>query len=92
MNIEISNEMIEKLVEKEVRAQVQAWFDKDSNKYVIRGFINQEVTEIVNKEISHQQIDIQKIGQSFASEELFDKVAERLSEDIAGAYADRFNY
>ena len=90
MNFEISNEMIEKLVEKEVKAQVQAWFNKDSNKYVIRNFINQEVTEIVKKEISCQQIDIQKIGQSFASEKLFEEVARRLSSDIADAYADRF--
>ena len=90
MNIEISNEMIEKLVEKEVKAQVQAWFSKDSNKYVIRDFINQEVTEIVKKEISCQQIDIQRIGQSFASKKLFEEVAGRLSSDIADAYADRF--
>lgn len=92
MNIEISNEMIEKLVEKEVKARVQSWFSKDENKGIIRYFLNKEIQGTVEKEISRQQIDIQKVGQSFVSKELFKEVAERLSEDIAGAYADRFNY
>ena len=91
MNIEISNEMIEKLVEKEVKAQVQKWFSKDENDGIIRYFLNKEVQGIAEKEISRHQIDIQKIGQSFVSEELFNKVAKRLSEDIADAHSDRFN-
>ena len=92
MNIEISNEQIKKLVEAEVHQQVNKWFSEIKNKYVIRDYILNEAKKYVLKEINnqdYQSIVKQQISE-FTAEAVIDKVAQRISEDIAAAYADKY--
>lgn len=92
MNIEISNEQIEKLVEVEVHQQVDRWFSEIKNKYVIRDYVLKEAKQYVLNEIynqDYQSIVKQQISE-FTAEAVLDKVAQRISEDIAAAYADKY--
>lgn len=92
MNIEISNEQIEKLVEIEVHKQVDRWFSEIKNKYVIRDYVLKEAKQYVLNEIynqDYQSIVKQQISE-FTAEAVLDKVAQRISEDIAAAYADKY--
>ena len=58
MNIEISNEQIEKLVEVEVHQQVDRWFSEIKNKYVIRDYVLKEAKQYVLNEIYNQDYSI----------------------------------
>ncbi len=92
MNIEITNEQIEKLVEAEVHQQVNKWFSAIQNQNAIRDYILNEAkkyvwTEICNQD--YQSIVKQRLSE-FSAEAVLDKVAQRISEDIAAAYADKY--
>ena len=88
MNIEISDEQIEKILEKQISERVRTWFAQDKNKYVIRDFTHQEVVkelrnykyENIVREESRKQINDIVIG----------KVCARISDDIASAFAEKY--
>lgn len=92
MNIEITNEQIEKLVEAEVHQQVNKWFSAIKNQNAIRDYILKEAKQYVLNEIYNQDYQLivkQKISE-FSAEVVLDKVAQHISEDIATAYADKY--
>ena len=88
MNIEISNEMIEQMVQKEVAQRVEKWFAQPNNKYLIRECVDKAVISELRK------FDYQKIANDAAKEKvnkaMMDKVCARISSDIAEAYSEKF--
>lgn len=88
MNIEISREDIEKIVEKHVGAYVKEWFRDDKNKYFIREVVDRQVKEELTK-MQYSDM-VAEEARKVTSKEVIQKVCDRVSEDIAGAYAEKY--
>lgn len=90
MNIEISNEQIEQLVNKAVNERVKTWFGEPSNKYFIRDAIIKAVDAEVCKRVNESMIDIPKLASSIASRELAEKITENIGYKIASIFAEYY--
>lgn len=88
MNIEISDEQIEKLLEKEIGKKVNAWFQQDENKYVIRDYTHQAVKKELEN-FRYTDIAITAANKQI-NEAMVEKVCARVSWDIAKAFAERY--
>lgn len=88
MNLEISDEMIEKLVKDQVNTRVKDWFLQKEHKCIIREYVNQAVIAELKK------FDYRKIVIDCAKEkvtkDMMEKIANQISNDIARAYADKY--
>ena len=88
MNIEISDEQIEKLLEKQISERVKAWFQQDKHKYIIREYTSQAVmTELRNFE--YDRI-VRDEARKQINEIVVEKVCARVSQDIAEAFAEKY--
>ena len=90
MNIEISNEQIEQLVEKAVNERVKTWFREPSNKYFMRDAIITAVNAEACKRVDESMIDIPKLASSLASKELAEKITENIGYKIASIFAEYY--
>lgn len=90
MNIEISNEQIEQLVNKAVNERVKTWFGEPSNKHFIRDAIIKAVDAEVCKRVDESMIDIPKLASSIASRELAEKITENIGYKIASIFAEYY--
>lgn len=90
MNIEISDEQIEKLVHKAVNERVKSWFGETKNKYFIRDAIIRAVDVEVAKRIDKTTIDIPKLVSSLASKELAEKITDNIGYNIAAIFAEKY--
>lgn len=90
MNIEISNEQIEKLVYKAVNERVKTWFGEPKNKYFIRDAIIKAVDVEVSKRVDETTIDIPKLASSLASKELAEKITDNIGYNIAAILAEKY--
>ena len=90
MNIEVSNEMIENIARDLIKERVKQFFNTETNKNFIRKTVNSEVQRIVAAELRDRHIDIKKIAGEYTTRDLFNRVAEQISEDIAEAYAYKY--
>ena len=90
MNIEISNEHIEQLINKAVNERVKTWFGEPSNKYFIRDAIIKAVDAEVCKRVDESMIDIPKLASSIASRELAEKITDNIGYNIASIFAERY--
>ncbi len=90
MNIEISNEQIEQMIEKAVNARIKTWFDEPSNKYFIREKIADVVKSEVVKRVNESNLDIPKFASALASKELAEKVADNIGYNIASIFAEKY--
>lgn len=90
MNIEISDEQIEKLLEKQISERVRTWFQQDEHKYVIREYTNKAVI----KELENFEYDriVRDEARKQINETIVDKVCARVSQDIAEAFAEKYGY
>lgn len=88
MNIEISDEQIEKLLEKQISERVRTWFQQDEHKYIIREYTNKAVM----KEL--ENFEYNKIVREEARKQIngtiVDRVCARVSQDIADAFAEKY--
>ena len=88
MNIEINDEQIQKILEKQISERVKTWFAQQENKYIIRDYVHQAVIselrnykyEIIAREEARKQI----------SHDMVDKICARVSNDIADAFAEKY--
>ena len=90
MNIEISNEQIEQLINKAVNERVKTWFGEPSNKYFIRDAIVNAVGVEVCKRVDESMIDIPKLASSLASKELAEKITDNIGHNIASIFAEKY--
>lgn len=90
MNVEISDEQIEKLVSKAVNERVKTWFGEPKNKYFIRDAIIKAVGVEVTKRIDETTIDIPKLVSSLASKELAEKITDNIGYTIANIFAEKY--
>ena len=90
MNIEISDKMIEGIARDLIKERVKQFFNMETNKNFIRNTINSEVQRMVSSELRDKHIDIKKIAGEYTTKDLFNRVAEQISEDIAEAYACKY--
>ena len=88
MNIEISDEQIEKLLEKQISERVRTWFQQDEHKYIIREYTNKAVM----KELENFEYDriVRDEARKQINETVIDKVCARVSRDIAEAFAEKY--
>lgn len=88
MNIEISDEQIERLLEKQISERVNTWFQQNEHKYIIREYTNQAVM----KEL--QNFEYERIVRDEARKQInktvIDGVCARVSRDIADAFAEKY--
>ena len=88
MNIEISREDMEKMVEKHVGEYVKEWFRDNKNKYFIREVVDKRVkVELTKMQYSDM---VAEEARKVTSKEIIQRVCDRVSSDIAEAYADRY--
>ena len=88
MQIELTDEMIQQLVKEEVKAKVTRFFEDGSTKYLIREYIDQNIkSQLKSLDIYRMACDKAK---ELTTEHVLNKVAERISEDIAEAYSDKY--
>ena len=91
MNIEISNEMIEQMVQVEVQERVAKWFNDNKNKYIIREYVGREVKALVENELRDlHPIDIKGIANNLGKDLVANKCAESICDAIAYAFADKY--
>ena len=88
MNIDISEEMIERILEKQIEERVKAWFAQNKNKYIIREFIEQSVSKELSK--FEYTETIKEEARKLTSKEVLNGVCRRISSDIAEAFADKY--
>ena len=92
MNIEISNEQIEEIIDKMVQERVKNWFKDPNNKYYIRNAIVKAVEAEVHNRINESMIDIPKLVSSLASKDLAEKITENVGQNIARYFVEKYNY
>lgn len=89
MNIDISDEMIEQILEKQIEEKVKAWFAQNNHKYIIRDFIAQSVSKELSK---FEYTDtIKEEARKLTSKEVLTGVCGRISMDIAEAFANKYD-
>lgn len=90
MQIELTDAMVQQLVKEEVKAKVTQFFEEGSAKYLIRDYIDQNIKEeLKNLDIRDM---ISDKANELTTEHVLNKVAERVSMDIAEAYSDKYYY
>jgi hypothetical protein len=90
MNIDVSDELIEKIARDLIKERVKQFFNTETNKNFIRNAINSEVKRIVEVELRDRRIDIEKMAKSYAEQKLFECIAGQISRDIAEAYSEKY--
>ena len=90
MNIDVSDELIEKIARDLIKERVKQFFNTEANKNFIRNAINSEVRRTVDAELYDRRIDIKEIAKSYTATGLFDRIADQISRDIAEAYAYKY--
>ena len=88
MNIEISDELIEKLLKEEIGSRVNIWFRQDEHKYVIREYTNKAVI----KELQNFEYDriVREEARKQIDAAVIEKVCARVSQDIADAFVEKY--
>ena len=88
MNIEISDEMIEEILQKQIGEKVKAWFSQNKHEYVIKDFVNQAVmTEL--RDYKYENM-IRDEARKQISKDVVERVCARISYDIADAFAEKY--
>lgn len=88
MQIELTDAMVQQLVKEEVKAKVAQFFEEVSAKYLIRDCIDQNIKEeLKNLDIRDM---ISDKASELTTEHVLNRVAERVSMDIAEAYSDKY--
>lgn len=89
MNIEISDEMIEQMLEKQIGEKVKAWFSQNKHENIIKDFVQKAVL----KELDGYKYEdvIREEARKQVNKDVADRVCARISYDIADAIADKFS-
>ena len=90
MQIELTDEMIQQLVKDEVKEKVAQFFKEKTTKSLIREYTEQFVRRELEKYNYSQEITNR--AKELTTDHVLNKVAERISCDIASAYADKYDY
>lgn len=90
MNIQITDEQIKELVEKEVKNTVKAWFTKENNnmRSMVKDIVAQEVRFYLHK----QNLDVPKIISDMQTEVLAEKITSHIGESIADYFREKYYY
>jgi hypothetical protein len=88
MNIEISDEQIEKLLEKQINERVKTWFQQDEHKFIIKEYTNKAVM----KELENFEYDriVREEARKQINGTIVGRVCARVSQDIADAFAEKY--
>ncbi len=92
MQIEISDEQINGIVGSIIETRVDAWFKDGKNKYVIREMVAQAVnTKLGTPEYSKLiREEAENSAKNLCTKDVVKKICDRVSYDIAEAYADKY--
>lgn len=90
MNVEISDEQIERIIEKAVNERVKTWFGDPQNKYFIRDETIKAVNVEVSERVNNSMIDIPKLASSLASKKLAEEITDNIGYNIAAIFAEKY--
>ena len=92
MQIEISDDRLEEIVTSTIKARVDEWFKDGKNKYVIRETVAQAVnTKLGTPEYSKLiREEAENSAQTLCTKDVVKQICDRISYDIADAYADKY--
>lgn len=92
MQVEISDEQIDKMVTNAIKTRIDAWFNDSKNKYIIRDTVvetiseklgTREVSKVINEEVINS-------AKRLCTKDIVRQVCDRVSNDIAGAFAEKY--
>jgi hypothetical protein len=90
MNVEIADEQIERLTQLAIQGKVNAWFNKDENKYVIRDMLRQYVKAFVETKLSKYNPDVEELVKKVEKERFVEQLTQGIAEAIADEFCDRY--
>lgn len=90
MNIEISDEQIEKLLTKAVNDRVKTWFGEPKNKYFIRDAVIKAVNAQVSTRVDDCKIDMPKLVSSLSTKKLAEELVDNIGYNIAAIFAEKY--
>lgn len=89
MNIEISDELIEKFLKEEIGNRVNIWFQQNEHKYIIREYTNKAVMKELVENFEYDRI-VRDEARKQINAAVIEKVCARVSQDIADAFAEKY--
>ena len=90
MNLQIADEQINEIVEKEVKSAVKAWFSKEKNS--IRPLVKDIVAQETRLYLHQQNLNIPKMISEMQTEVLAEKITSHIGNSIANYFIDKYYY
>ena len=92
MQIEISDAQIEKIISRTIKARVDVWFSDAKSKYIIKEMVDNYVSSKLGTDEYRQLIQEEaiKCANKICTKDVVNKVCERVSCDIAEAFAEKY--
>ena len=88
MNIDITDEMIEQMVAKEVEKEVKVWFAQTKHEHIVTYYVEKAVEQELR---GYKYTDvIQEEARKLINKTVMDRVCNQISDDIAQAFADKY--
>ena len=92
MQIEINDEQVKEIVNSLIKDKVDAWFKDGKNKYIIRETVAQAVdTKLGTPEYSKiLREEAENSAKNICTKDVVKQVCDRVSYDIAEAFAEKY--
>ncbi|MBR4314722.1 MAG: hypothetical protein IKP66_07430 [Lachnospiraceae bacterium] len=90
MQIDIANEEIEKMLQKEVSARVKTWFGDPEHKDSIRKMVISAVDDAVREQVRNSMIDIPKLVAKLETKHLASDIVNCVADDIAEMFKEKY--
>ena len=89
MNIEISDEMIEQMLEKQINEKVKAWFSQSKHENIVKDLVQKAVMNEL-RDYKYEDV-IREEARKQVNKDVVDRVCARISYDIADAFAEKYS-
>lgn len=92
MNIEVSikEEQFEQMVDSKIKKMIEDDIKEYTKGFRLRGVIKELLEEEIKKEI--KKVDYHALAKTIGAELIASKCAERIGDDIANAFRDKYDY
>lgn len=88
MNIEISNETVEKMVKEAIDRRLNTWIG--AQKHLFHDIAVKAIQDEVSKRFNDGMIDIPKLASSIASKKLAEEIVDNIGYNIAAIFAEKY--
>lgn len=90
IEIGISEDTIERLVQLSIQSKVNKWFDMPENKDVIRTLTREYVRAYVQCEIAKQNFNIREMAKEVQAESFAERLTSAIATEIASTFCDMY--